>query len=262
MNYYILVNGQQTGPFSIEQLSVTGIEPDTMVWTEGMSEWQPAWQIAALATIMKPSIGAAPQPQPAPQPRPDYNMQAVNNAVPQADNDPYAPLQPKKKKRTGLWVFLFIVFLLFAAGITLKLTNPSKEKHMEKLEAVMKEAMSKVDTSGMDNDTQMGMQLAMGMLSKMGDQMFEYHDKFFYSYMTAKDSGKKLTTGFLGNVKIVDEEEIAKAMSQLDKLNNLGNDNKEETTDEEYAADEEDTFTDDFTIEESNESESQEETIF
>ena len=96
MNYYILVNGQQTGPFSIEQLSVTGIEPDTMVWTEGMSEWQPAWQIAALATIMKPSIGAAPQPQPAPQPRPDYNMQAVNNAVPQADNDPYAPLQPKK----------------------------------------------------------------------------------------------------------------------------------------------------------------------
>ena len=265
MNYYILVNGQQTGPFSIEQLGVTGIEPDTMVWTEGMSEWQPAWQVAALATIMKPgNTAAAPPPQPAAPQQPQYNntVAPADNTAATIGNDPYAPLQPKKKKKTWLWILLAFIVLLAAAAITLKLTNPDKKAHMEKLESVMKEAMGKMDTSGMDDATKMGMQLGMGMISKMGDNAFEYHDKFFYSYMTAKGSDEKLTTGFLGSVKIVNEEEIAKLFESMNKLNDLGNDDKEDTATDELDSDEEDSFTDDFSIEESNESESDEGRVF
>jgi hypothetical protein len=58
--YYLGKNGQQTGPFSIEQLqsmAASGqVAPSDMLWAEGMSEWAPASSIAG--------IFAAPQSSP------------------------------------------------------------------------------------------------------------------------------------------------------------------------------------------------------
>jgi uncharacterized RDD family membrane protein YckC len=45
MTFYYAVNGQQTGPVSEEELrqkvATGGLTPDTLVWREGMPEWQP-----------------------------------------------------------------------------------------------------------------------------------------------------------------------------------------------------------------------------
>lgn len=48
MKYFISVNGQQQGPFEVSELLAHGITPTTLVWTEGMPEWEPANQIAEL----------------------------------------------------------------------------------------------------------------------------------------------------------------------------------------------------------------------
>lgn len=58
--YYVYHNGQQIGPISWNELMRRGYPPDTLVWSEGMANWQ------ALKTIM-------PQAPP-----PHYGNQQVN----------------------------------------------------------------------------------------------------------------------------------------------------------------------------------------
>lgn len=49
MNYYYSVNGQQFGPVAPNQLVASGVNASTLVWCEGMTQWQPAGQVAELA---------------------------------------------------------------------------------------------------------------------------------------------------------------------------------------------------------------------
>ncbi len=66
--YHVGRNGQQTGPFSLEQLTVMAgngqLLPTDLVWKEGMAGWEPAstlpgvFQGAAVATT--PTYQAAP----------------------------------------------------------------------------------------------------------------------------------------------------------------------------------------------------------
>lgn len=69
MDYFILVNGQNQGPYNVETLRSMGITPDTYVWTQGMEQWAPAGQIPELQSI----FGNAQQPgQPPYQPPYQY----------------------------------------------------------------------------------------------------------------------------------------------------------------------------------------------
>lgn len=42
MEYFIGEGGRQRGPFTIDQLRGMHISPETLVWREGMAQWQPA----------------------------------------------------------------------------------------------------------------------------------------------------------------------------------------------------------------------------
>jgi len=67
MNYFIIVNDQQQGPFTIDELKLRGIAPDTLVWAEGMPQWMPASQVDELKTIFQNEAGgstATPPPPP------------------------------------------------------------------------------------------------------------------------------------------------------------------------------------------------------
>jgi len=56
--FHVAENGQSLGPFNVVQLQqniVQGrITPDTMVWTAGMTSWQPAGQVPPLAGLFGP----------------------------------------------------------------------------------------------------------------------------------------------------------------------------------------------------------------
>ena len=53
--YFVVVNGQQTGPFDMQtlasQASTARLTPQTLVWTQGMEQWTPAGLVQALARI-------------------------------------------------------------------------------------------------------------------------------------------------------------------------------------------------------------------
>ena len=52
MNYFIIENNQQVGPLTLEQLVARNITSDTLVWKEGMEDWQPAWKVDELHTVL------------------------------------------------------------------------------------------------------------------------------------------------------------------------------------------------------------------
>ncbi len=63
--YYLAVNGQQLGPFDVNQLIPNGMTGNTMVWTDGMPAWAPASSVPELAALFAaPSIPPTPGPAP------------------------------------------------------------------------------------------------------------------------------------------------------------------------------------------------------
>lgn len=58
--FYIAVNGQQTGPFTIDDLKAKNIQRDTLVWTEGLDNWTKAEHIPLLKDVLR----ATPPPLP------------------------------------------------------------------------------------------------------------------------------------------------------------------------------------------------------
>ena len=54
MEFFIIDNnGQQAGPFSMDQLVQKGISPETLVWKQGMADWTPAWKVEDLRAVLE-----------------------------------------------------------------------------------------------------------------------------------------------------------------------------------------------------------------
>ncbi len=62
MKYFIANNGQQSGPFELQDLVANGLTPNSMVWCDGMANWQPATSVPEVAQLLMPQQ-QQPQPQ-------------------------------------------------------------------------------------------------------------------------------------------------------------------------------------------------------
>ncbi|MDO5497479.1 MAG: DUF4339 domain-containing protein [Alistipes sp.] len=66
--YFVAVNGQQSGPFSIPQLQQLAqqgqINAQTMVWKQGMAGWDAAGNVAELAQLFAPATPPTPPGMP------------------------------------------------------------------------------------------------------------------------------------------------------------------------------------------------------
>ena len=90
MNYYIIENGQQVGPLSIDQLSSHNITGETPVWHEGMGQWGKAKDIPELNSIANgttppPYTPNSQQAPSTPQP-PKYDHKKPQPSQPCPDN--------------------------------------------------------------------------------------------------------------------------------------------------------------------------------
>ncbi len=111
MNYWIIVNGQQQGPFSIEALKGMAITPSTQVWTEGMPNWVSANTVPELASV----ISTTPPP---------LNYGANNYSGAQSYQQPYQQSGaqhgsncPSKPETYLVWAILVTIFCCIAGGI-------------------------------------------------------------------------------------------------------------------------------------------------
>lgn len=91
--YYLVINGEKSGPFTIDQLATQQLTPETPVWTEGMSDWMPAQQVAELSSFFAPQTPGPEMAQPTVPPQaPAYNAApAYGNPQPQAPNTQVVP---------------------------------------------------------------------------------------------------------------------------------------------------------------------------
>ena len=81
--YFIEENGQQSGPFTVEELQSKMLRKSTSVWTEGMTEWASAESIEELKSLF---IIEPPPPPVRPSPLPERQdiklcLQTDNNMV-------------------------------------------------------------------------------------------------------------------------------------------------------------------------------------
>ena len=70
MNYFIIVNDTQQGPYTIEELRQRHIDASTLVWAEGMAQWTPAWQVEELKTLFNATTGNGANATSTPPPMP------------------------------------------------------------------------------------------------------------------------------------------------------------------------------------------------
>lgn len=115
--YYYALNGQQVGPVTMEQLIALcqsgQITPATLVWMQGMAQWQP------LSTIMP----QAPAPAPMPAPMPGAMPAAMPTPMPGVM--PGAPAGMVKPDNGMVMAVLVTLFCCLIGGV-IAIINASK----------------------------------------------------------------------------------------------------------------------------------------
>lgn len=245
MNYFIIVNDQQQGPFTIDELKLRGIAPDTLVWAEGMPQWTPASQVDELKTIFQNEAGgstATPPPPPLdaarplpqqPQSAPDSQAETVRQVleVQAEERKREAEKRKKRRRRNCRIAAAAAVVLLFI----LALTNPGKAEHRKAI-------LNRIDTTAeqiddIDNPTLRSIAKAMtsiggravnDALKTMIDDHLEYHNYLFFSTTTLHsallDKDMRCSTGWLGHVSASDISDITTqiVLEEITKSNGGG----------------------------------------
>jgi len=147
--FFLLKNGQQVGPFSVDDLKIKKIKKTNLVWAEGMADWLKAGEIAELKGLFAATPPPPPQQPQAPQyqappppqtpqyqaPPPQQNYTAPQyQATPQQNG--YTP------KPGGGWVIAGYIFSImgglvgiaiggYLKGAKEKLPNGTKVKKFD-----------------------------------------------------------------------------------------------------------------------------------
>lgn len=258
MEYFIIENnGQQAGPFSLEQLVQKAITPETLVWAQGMKDWTPAWKIAELKTVLETieaikantanKENAAGTSADAAGTSADAagnngteaaNFQAANQQGFQqaqqeayqqgfqhgaAMNQGYRQEPEKKKSSKTLWkIILGLIVLLF---LVFAITNPGPDAHKEKVKTEAAKAIDKAtETSDNNFFTQsirsIAKMMAGSAIDEVMNQLFEYHNYIVCSKGTVEFNGKQHTVSFgiLGSVYTMNADDMVKALEGADNL--------------------------------------------
>ena len=109
--YFVHVNGQQKGPFTLSQLPAEGVTLQTMIWRPGLNEWVVAAQLPEVSAFLSnsyPQIETPPIP-PFEQPSgtnlygqpsfPSYPHQSS----PYSSPNPYYGSQPNYGQQYGMY---------------------------------------------------------------------------------------------------------------------------------------------------------------
>ena len=225
MNYFIIENGLQVGPFSAEILVKNkNITAETLVWADGFADWTPAWQVEELRIMLQ----ANTQVQQTPPPVPPY----LNNA----NNQEKEKKKEEKKEKKPRWKVIAIVAV--AIIIILAIANPSKDSHKDAIKKELTEAMDKINEreNGGDDLLSMGLHVITKMLSddtvdSTLDDMLNYHNYIIYSISDVKFDGREhnVSYGFLGHVYTVNADDIVKCYES--KMNSSSNEEISNDTD-------------------------------
>lgn len=214
MEFFIIKNDEQHGPFTLSQMSVVNLKGDTPVWHEGLDDWTPASEVAELKDLIAygPKVdgdnenavitegkGSVP---------PMWNRQAPQPAMnyPEAQNQQVAK---PKKSHTALWVTLGVVALI---AVILAVTNPKKEDHCREITSVSNTWMHET-IDGFDMNHLIG-----GAVKLLSDKFvrnivednvdIDNYGLFSIGYIDSGSEKTRVSFGILGNVFTFNKEQL------------------------------------------------------
>ncbi len=215
MKFYAFINGEQRGPYTIDQLAALEITPDTDVWTKGMDDWMPAGDVPELTDLLEHLEGRrhhAPEPEP------------------RTYNTPRDNARDNGKRRGGclMWSILTTIVVLAVLIITV----PTRREHVDTVKDVAHEWIALTINQTTGGTSVLGE--AAKWVGNSGadliiDKMFAY-DNYFVCSVGSFNLGthkKRVSLGILGHVFTVDTDDLC----DLLKENITPPQQAEETTD-------------------------------
>lgn len=205
MKYFILdSNSQQQGPFTIYELKDRGINEQTLVWAEGMENWQPAWQVEEIKRLLFDQPAGTPPPPP----------HSTDSFSQTPSGQPMSP-QPQQSHRALIAGIIIAVVVL----VVLAITNPDRRQHTDAIARAFTEAFdNEMEKSGISDSAldEIGNMIADRMTASMVDQLLDYHNYIIFSKSTITIVGKSYTVswGLLGRVFTVSNDRLSQKLEK------------------------------------------------
>lgn len=269
MDFFIIENGQQAGPFSLNQLVEKKISAETLVWAQGMADWTPAWKVDDLKLVLEEierqktqttdriitqtppttPIGTQANSNQQVSTANAYEQQPTgNHEMPFTQQEPLREKPKKKKMLKYLWKL--VALLLVVVFLSMAFTNPNAEEHKKAIKLEVGTAVDSL-TTGTDNNffTQgfrvVAKMMADNLLGNALNSLFEYHNYIIFSKGTVNFDGKDHTIsyGVFGKVITMNADDMLNAIEkngniQIEESSNSSTTPNEEESTESSSKDE------------------------
>lgn len=237
MTYFILINNQQQGPYTLDELRSRNITSATLVWREGMADWTPAWKVAELVSLFH--ADAADNAQTTPPPAPSAGAATAGATVAATTdeaaaqgrsntNQLYADAQDDEtvdhgngyeereehKSHTLRNGCIGLILVLAAMAVGLVATCPTEQAHRE---AITKE-MNRFIKESTDNQSDawgiIGNIISQKIVGVVVDNLIEVDNYGVCSVgsITFKGKTHRVSFGILGHVFTFDADDIQRAL--------------------------------------------------
>ena len=142
MEFHVIRNGKQEGPFSVEELSQQGITPESEVWAPGMADWKQAGDVPELTAVLQRAEFEASQQAARAAESQATTGQPYEPSVPPTQVPPQVPryggIPEEPKKKSGCTPWLIAALILAILFGTMVFTCPDKQDHERAIQEVTK----------------------------------------------------------------------------------------------------------------------------
>lgn len=142
MEFHLIRNGKQEGPFTVEELSQQGLSPESEVWASGMADWMQAGDVPELTAVLQRAEFEASQQAARVAENQATVGQPYDPVVPPTQAPPQVPprwpAQDEVKKKSGCTSWLIAALVLAILFATMVFTCPDRQDHETAIQEVTK----------------------------------------------------------------------------------------------------------------------------
>ncbi len=228
MEFHLIRNGKQEGPFTIEELGQQGITPESEVWAPGMADWKQAGDVPELTAVLQRAEFEASQQAARIAENQAITGQPYDPTVPPTQAPPQVPRYgnvPEEPKKSGCTPWLIAALILAILFATMVFTCPDRQDHEAAIQEVTKAWVGDKVDDNLSSITGIGG--AFGdLINKAIKELTGFGtDKVISSYLDVKNyvvcsvgrmsignsEEKMVSLGVFGHVFTFGKEDIEKA---------------------------------------------------
>ncbi len=228
MEFHLIRNGKQEGPFTIEELGQQGITPESEVWAPGMADWKQAGDVPELTAVLQRAEFEASQQAARIAENQAITGQPYDPVVPPTQVPPQVPRYgnvPEEPKKSGCTPWLIAALILAILFATMVFTCPDRHDHEAAIQEVTKAWVGDKVDDNLSSITGIGG--AFGdLINKAIKELTGFGtDKVISSYLDVKNyvvcsvgrmsignsEEKMVSLGVFGHVFTFGKEDIEKA---------------------------------------------------